>query len=49
MKTKCCNALKRVDKGQSLKSICTDLDTGRSTFADFIKKNMPKLSHGVRK
>lgn len=31
------DALKRVDKGQSLKSICTDLDVGRSTLADWIK------------
>lgn len=31
------DALKRVDKGQSIKSICTDLDVGRSTLADWIK------------
>ena len=40
--------LKRVDKGQSLKSICTDLDVGRSTLADWIKI-VPKLSDGARK
>ena len=41
------DVLKRVNKGQILRSISTDLDIGRSTLAYCIKKIGPKLSHGV--